>query len=40
MPTACRIVAGVSGSPASMPALRHAADLARQHDAILIPVHA
>ena len=29
---------GVSGSPGSVHALRHAADLARQHDAILIPL--
>ena len=40
MPTVCRIVAGVSGSPGSVPALRHAAGLARQHDAVLIPLHA
>jgi nucleotide-binding universal stress UspA family protein len=40
MPGVCRIVAGVSGSPGSVPALRQAADLARHHDAILIPLHA
>ena len=40
MPTVCRIVAGVSGSPGSVPALRHAAGLARQHDAVLVPLHA
>jgi nucleotide-binding universal stress UspA family protein len=40
MPTVCRIVAGVSGSPGGVPALRHAAGLARQHDAVLIPLHA
>ena len=39
MPGAIRIFAGVSGSPGSVHALRHAADLARQHDAILIPLH-
>jgi nucleotide-binding universal stress UspA family protein len=33
-----RIFAGVSGSPGSVHALRHAADLARQHDATLIPL--
>jgi nucleotide-binding universal stress UspA family protein len=33
-----RIVAGVSGSPGSAHALRHAADLAHQHDAMLIPL--
>jgi nucleotide-binding universal stress UspA family protein len=35
-----RIFAGISGSPGSVPALRHAAGLARRHDAVLIPVHA
>jgi len=34
----CRVIAGVSGSPGSLPALRYAADLARSHDGILIPV--
>jgi len=34
----CRIVAGVSGSPGSVHALRHAAGLARHHDATLIPL--
>jgi nucleotide-binding universal stress UspA family protein len=38
MPGAYRIFAGVSGSPGSVHALRHAADLARQHDATLIPL--
>jgi nucleotide-binding universal stress UspA family protein len=40
MPGICRIVAGVSGSPGSVHALRQAADLARHHDALLIPLHA
>jgi nucleotide-binding universal stress UspA family protein len=34
----CRIFAGVSGSPGSVHALRQAADLARQHDAVLVPL--
>jgi nucleotide-binding universal stress UspA family protein len=38
MPGTCRIVAGVSGSPGSVHALRHAADLARHYDATLIPL--
>jgi nucleotide-binding universal stress UspA family protein len=38
MPAVCRIVAGVSGSPGSVHALRHAADLARHHDATPIPL--
>jgi nucleotide-binding universal stress UspA family protein len=38
MPGAHRIVAGVSGSPGSVHALRQAAELARRHDAVLIPV--
>ena len=38
MPAAGLIVAGVSGSPGSVHALRYAADLARQHDAILVPL--
>jgi nucleotide-binding universal stress UspA family protein len=33
-----RIIAGVSGSPRSLPALRYAATLARDHDAVLIPL--
>jgi nucleotide-binding universal stress UspA family protein len=33
-----RIIVGVSGSPGSLQALRHAADLARIHQAVLIPV--
>jgi hypothetical protein len=40
MPGVSRIVAGVSGSPGSLPALSQAADLARHHDAILISLHA
>jgi nucleotide-binding universal stress UspA family protein len=35
-----RIIAGISGSPRSLPALRCAADLARAYEADLIPVHA
>ena len=35
-----RIIVGVSGSPGSLQALRHAADLARVHQACLVPVHA
>jgi len=38
MPGARRIIAGVSGSPGSVHALRHAAELARHHDAVLIPL--
>jgi nucleotide-binding universal stress UspA family protein len=38
MSGARRIVAGVSGSPGSVHALRHAAELARQHDAVLVPL--
>jgi nucleotide-binding universal stress UspA family protein len=34
----CRIFAGISGSPGSVHALRHAADLARRHDAVLVPL--
>jgi nucleotide-binding universal stress UspA family protein len=33
-----RIFAGVSGSPGSVHALRHAAGLARYHDAVLVPL--
>lgn len=33
-----RVIAGVSGSPGSLQAMRHAAGLARTHEAILIPV--
>jgi nucleotide-binding universal stress UspA family protein len=33
-----RVIAGVSGSPGSLQAVRHAAGLARAHDATLIPV--
>jgi nucleotide-binding universal stress UspA family protein len=32
------IIAGASGSPGSVHAMRCAADIARQHDAILVPV--
>jgi nucleotide-binding universal stress UspA family protein len=35
-----RVVAGVSGSPGNLPALRYAADLARACDAELLFVHA
>ena len=35
-----RIIAGVSGSPRGLPALRYAADLAYAHGAALCPVHA
>jgi nucleotide-binding universal stress UspA family protein len=34
-----RIIAGVSGSPRNLPALRRAADLADALDATLLPVH-
>jgi hypothetical protein len=34
----CRIFAGISGSPGSVHALRHAAGLARRHDAVLVPL--
>ena len=40
MPDIRRVFAGVSGSPGSVPALRQAADLARHHGAVLIPLHA
>src|SRR6185437_17068027 len=33
-----RIIVGTSGAPGSLPALRYAAELARQDDATLIPV--
>jgi nucleotide-binding universal stress UspA family protein len=33
-----RVIAGVSGSPGSLQALRFAAELARTHQAVLIPV--
>jgi nucleotide-binding universal stress UspA family protein len=33
-----RIIVGVSGSPGSLQALRHAAGLARMHEAALVPV--
>jgi nucleotide-binding universal stress UspA family protein len=33
-----RVIAGVSGSPGSLQALRYAAGLARTHDAALVPV--
>jgi nucleotide-binding universal stress UspA family protein len=38
MSAVCRVIAGVSGSPRCLPALRHAAALARDHDAMLIPL--
>jgi nucleotide-binding universal stress UspA family protein len=38
MPDNLRVVAGVSGSPGSVHALRQAADLARRHNALLIPL--
>jgi len=38
MPHTRRIIAGVSGSPGSVHALRQAADLAHHHDAVLIPM--
>ncbi len=34
-----RIIVGVSGTPGSLQALRHAAELARVHSAPLVPVH-
>lgn len=34
-----RVIAGVSGSPRSLPALRYAAALARGHGGALIPLH-
>ena len=40
MPRIDRIVAGVSGRPGNLPALRYAADLAHAWDAALVPVHA
>ena len=33
-----RVIVGASGSPGSLRALRYAEDLARAHDATLIPV--
>jgi nucleotide-binding universal stress UspA family protein len=39
MPDIRRVFAGVSGSPGSVPALRQAADIARHHGAVLIPLH-
>lgn len=38
MSTICRIITGVSGSPRNLPAVRHAAALARGHAATLILV--
>jgi nucleotide-binding universal stress UspA family protein len=38
MSAAYRIIAGVSGSPGSLHALRYAADLAHQHAAVLVPL--
>ena len=37
MPAAYRIIAGVSGPPGNVHALRYAADLAHQHAAVLVP---
>ncbi|HYZ57196.1 MAG TPA: universal stress protein [Streptosporangiaceae bacterium] len=34
-----RIIAGVSGSPRNLPALRYAAELARVYEAAFVPVH-
>jgi nucleotide-binding universal stress UspA family protein len=34
------VIVGASATPGSLPALRHALDLARHHDAMLIAVHA
>jgi hypothetical protein len=36
--TVRRVIAGASGSPAGLQALRQAADLARHHDAVLVPL--
>jgi nucleotide-binding universal stress UspA family protein len=38
MPVAARVIAGTSGSPGSLAALRHAEALARSLDAVLVPV--
>ncbi len=38
MSAICRIIAGVSGSPRNLPALRYGAALAREHGAVLIPL--
>jgi len=40
MPRIRRIIAGVSGGPGNLPALRYAAEVARACDAALVPVHA
>jgi len=40
MPRIRRIIAGVSGSPGNLPALRYAAEMARACDAAFVPVHA
>jgi len=40
MPRIRRIIAGVSGRPGNLPALRYAADMARTHDAAFVVVHA
>ncbi len=40
MPDIRRIIAGVSGGPANLPALRYAAEVARACDAAFVPVHA
>jgi nucleotide-binding universal stress UspA family protein len=38
MPAVSRVVAGISGSPGSLAALRYAEQLALAHDAVLVPV--
>lgn len=38
MTTISRVIVGVSGSPGSLPAVRYAAELARAHQAPLLPV--
>lgn len=38
MPAISRVIAGVSGTPGCLPALRYAAEVARAHDVSLIPV--
>jgi nucleotide-binding universal stress UspA family protein len=38
VPGVGRVIAGTSGSPGSLAALRYAAGLARAHDAMLVPV--
>jgi nucleotide-binding universal stress UspA family protein len=38
MSAICRVIAGVSGSPRGLPALRYAAALAHGHHAVLVPL--